>query len=81
MVGAARGGVNESAGNAGDQEGIIDLEFDGVFEGLLLFGQHLVEAFGLGYSAREAVQYEAGGKEESVSTNCARAKRAGKVPI
>ena len=62
VVGAARGGVYKAAGDAGDEERIVDLEFDGVLEGLRGGGEHVVEFLGLGYCSGEAVEDEAGGK-------------------
>ena len=51
--------MDEAAGDAGDEEVVVDLEFDGVFEGLGFGGQHLVELFGLGDCSGEAVEDEA----------------------
>lgn len=59
VVGAARGGVDEAAGDAGDQQGVVDLELDGVLQRGLLLGQHLVEGLGLGDRPGEAVEDEA----------------------
>jgi hypothetical protein len=59
VVGAARGRVDEAAGDAGDEQGVVDLELNGVLQGRLLLRQHLVEGLGLGDRPREAVEDEA----------------------
>ena len=60
MVGAARGGVNEPAGDTGDEEAVVDLHLDGVVEAALArFLEHGVEALGLGDGTRETVKDEA----------------------
>ena len=60
VVGAARGRVDEAAGDAGDEEGVVDLELDGVLELLGAGVEHGVEVLGLGDGAGEAVEDEAG---------------------
>lgn len=65
VVRAAGGGVHEAAGDARDEEVVVDLQLDGVLEGLLRRREHLVELFGLGDGAGEAVQDEAVGVLES----------------
>lgn len=60
MVCAPRCWVDEAASNTCNEETVVDLELDGVFEGLLLFFQHLIEAFGLGNSSRKTVEDESG---------------------
>lgn len=64
--------MDESTGNTGDEERVIDLEFDRVLEGLLLVRQHLVEPLGLRYRARKSVEYKAG---EGSSVRAATGKR------
>ena len=59
VVRAARGGVDETASDAGDEQGIIDLQLNGVLQGLVALAQHGVEALGLGHGAREAVEDKA----------------------
>ena len=59
VVAAAGGGVDETAGDAGDEEGVVDLELDGVHEGFRLGFEHLVEALCLGDCAWETVEDEA----------------------
>ena len=53
--------MDEAAGDAGDEEGVVDLELDDMAELALLFLEHGVEAFGLGDGAGEAVEDESGG--------------------
>jgi len=65
VVRAAGSGVHETASDAGDKELVGDLELDGVLERLRLGLEHAVELDGLGDSAREAIEDEAG---EHVST-------------
>lgn len=60
MVASARGGVDESAGDSGDEEGVGDSELDGVVEGLVVGGQHAVELLGLSDGPRESVEDESG---------------------
>lgn len=52
--------MDEAAGDAGDEERVVDLELDGVLEGFALVGEHVVEFLGLGHGAGEAVEDEAG---------------------
>ena len=59
MVRAAGCGVDKAAGNTRDEETVVDLEFDGVLEGLLGRSKHAVELLSLGYCPREAVEDEA----------------------
>jgi hypothetical protein len=59
VVGAAGGGVDEAAGDARDEEAVVDLQFNGVLERLLGCAEHAVELFGLGYCAGESVEDEA----------------------
>lgn len=58
VVRAAGGGVDETASDTGDEEGVIDLELNGVLELLLAGGKHLVQTLSLGDSAGETVQDE-----------------------
>jgi hypothetical protein len=60
VVRAAGGGVHETASNTGDEELVGDLELDGVLKRLGLGLEHAVELDGLGNSAREAIENEAG---------------------
>jgi len=53
--------VHEAAGDARDEEAVVDLQFYGVLEGLLGYAEHAVELLGLGYCAGEAVEDESGG--------------------
>jgi hypothetical protein len=59
VVGSARGGVDQSAGDSGHQQIVGDLELHGLFEGLLLLREHFVELLSLGDGSGEAVQNEA----------------------
>lgn len=59
VVGAARGRVHQTAGDAGDKERVIDLKLDGVVEVLAAGLEHRIEAVGLGNSAGETVEDEA----------------------
>ena len=58
VIAAARGGMNEPASNTGNEEAIVDLKFDGVFQGFLLLSEHLIKPLGLGYGPGEAIKYE-----------------------
>ena len=60
VVRAAGRGVNETTGDASDEKRVVDLELDSVLELLVARRKHLVEAFGLGNSARESVKDETG---------------------
>jgi hypothetical protein len=60
VVRATGGGVHETASNTGDEELVGDLELDGVLQRLGLSLEHAVELDGLGNSAREAIENEAG---------------------
>lgn len=62
--------MHEAAGDAGDEEVVVDLEFHGVAEGLRFGGEHFVEFGGLGDCAGETVEDEAGIR--SVGENAAR---------
>lgn len=53
--------MHEAAGDARDEEAVVDLQFYGVLEGLLGYAEHAVELLGLGYCAGEAVEDESGG--------------------
>ena len=50
--------MNQSTGNSRNEEVILDKELYGVFEGLLLGNEHLVEFLGLSNVARESIQNE-----------------------
>lgn len=59
MVASARSGVDKSASDTRDQEGIVDLELDGVLQLLVPGYKHLVKRLGLGDCAGETVEDEA----------------------
>lgn len=59
VIATAGGGMDEPASNAGNEEAIVDLKFDSVFQRLLLLSKHLIKALSLGYGTGEAVKYEA----------------------
>lgn len=61
VVAAPAGRVHEAACDARHEEGVVDLQLDGVLEGLVARLEHGVEGFGLGDSAGEAVEDEAVG--------------------
>jgi hypothetical protein len=60
VVRSTRLGVDESAGDSGDEESVGDLELDGVVDGLVLRGEHGTELLGLGDSSGETVEDESG---------------------
>jgi hypothetical protein len=60
VVRATGSGVDETAGDTRDEQLVVDAELNGVLERLLAGLEHVVEALGLGDSAREAVKNEAG---------------------
>lgn len=47
--------MDETTGDAGDEEAVVDLEFDGVLKFLVGGFEHLVETFGLGDGSWETV--------------------------
>lgn len=59
VVGSAGGRVDQSAGNAGDKEGVVDLKLDSVLQVTLTLLEHGIEALSLGDGAGEAVENEA----------------------
>jgi hypothetical protein len=59
VVGATGSGVDETTGDAGDEEVVVDEELDGVLEGLLAGSEHLVELLSLGDITGETVEDEA----------------------
>jgi hypothetical protein len=59
VVRATGRGVDQTTGDTGDQQSVVDLELDGVVENLLLLGKHRVEALGLGDSPGETIKDEA----------------------
>ena len=59
VVGAPAGGVDETAGDARDEELVGDGELDDRVERLFARGEHRVEFFGLRDRAREAVEHKA----------------------
>ena len=60
MVGASGCGVDKAAGNARDQEAVVNLEFDGVLKWSTSGFKHAVKLLGLRDGAGEAVEDEAG---------------------
>lgn len=52
--------MNETAGDTGNEELVVDAKLNGVLERLLACLEHVVEALGLGNGTREAVEDEAG---------------------
>lgn len=58
VVAAARGGVDQAASDTRDQERIVDLQLDGVLQGLVTLTQHCVEAFGLRNGTGESIEDE-----------------------
>jgi hypothetical protein len=62
VVRPARGGVDQSSGDAADEEVVVDEELNRVVELLVLLLEHGVELLSLGNGAGEAV------KDESVSS-------------
>ena len=50
--------MDESAGNTGNEQSIVDLQFNGVVELLLAVVQHVVQTLGLGHGTRETVKNE-----------------------
>lgn len=60
VVRAAGSGVDETTGDTRDKQLVVDAELNGVLERLLAGLEHVVEALGLGDSARETVEDEAG---------------------
>lgn len=58
VVRAAGGGVDETASDTGNEEGVVDLQLNGVLELLLAGEKHLVQTLGLGDSSGETVQDE-----------------------
>jgi hypothetical protein len=65
VVGASAGGVDEAAGDAGNEELVLDLELDDVVEFLLTVCEHRVELLGLGDGAREAIKDEPGARKDA----------------
>lgn len=61
VVGSARGRVDQSAGDSVDEELVVNLQLDGVFQRLVLSLQHFVEAFSLGDGSWEAIENKAAG--------------------
>lgn len=50
--------MDQSTGDSGDEEGVGDLELDGVVDGLVLGLEHVSELLSLGNSSGEAVEDE-----------------------
>lgn len=59
VVRASGRGVDQSAGNTCDEEGVVNLELHGVLERLLAGGEHVIKLLGLGDCSREAIEDEA----------------------
>lgn len=68
VVATAGGGVDETTGDALDEERVVDLKFYGMLEGLVALLKHGVKALGLGNGTREAVEDEAGHAWVSVTS-------------
>lgn len=75
VVRTAGGGVDETARDARDEQGVVDLELHRVLQGEVALAEHGVETLGLGNGAGEAVEDEAVGGERVVRNNY---KTAGK---
>lgn len=58
VVRAARGRVHQTAGDTGDEQGVVNLQFNGVLKFLLAGSKHVIQALGLSDSPRETVQDE-----------------------
>lgn len=54
--------MNQAAGDAGNEEGVVNLQLDGMLELALALLEHGIQALGLGDGAGEAVEDEAVGK-------------------
>lgn len=52
--------MDEPASDAGNEETVIDLQFDRVFQGFLLLVEHLIQALGLCYGAGKAIKNKSG---------------------
>lgn len=61
MVRAARGRVHKAASNAGDKQGVVDLQLDSMLELLVARLQHGVEGLGLWHGPGEAIEDESMG--------------------
>jgi len=59
VVGASGSGVDEAAGNAGDEQGVVDLQLDSVLKLLVARLEHSIESLSLGDCTGEAVEDEA----------------------
>lgn len=71
VVGTAGGRVDETAGDTSHQQGIINLQLNGVLELLLASEKHIVETLGLGDCPGETVQNEAVGPRVLILTELA----------
>lgn len=67
VVAPPAGRVNQPAGDARDEEVVVDFEFDGVVELLLLALEHVIELLSLGRGSRESIEDEAGFQNKSES--------------
>ena len=59
--------MDETAGDTGNEESIVNLELNGVLELLVTLDEHLVEALGLGNCARKTVEDETNGLESALA--------------
>lgn len=69
VVRPARGGVDEAASDARDEEVVVDEQLDGMLELLVLLLEHGVELLGLGDGTGEAVEDEST-REYEGSASC-----------
>lgn len=67
VVRAARSRVDQAASNSGNQEGIIDLQLNGVLKLLLALGKHVIQTLSLGNGTRETIKDETIEKQLAVS--------------
>jgi len=58
VVRAAGGRVHQTAGDTSHEQGIVNLQLNGVFELLLTIRKHVVQALGLRDGPRETIQNE-----------------------
>lgn len=71
VVRTAGGRMDETTGDTSHQQGIINLQLNGVLELLLASEKHFIETLGLSDCSGEAVQDEAVGHRELISTGFA----------
>lgn len=70
--------MNQAAVDTGDEQGVVDLQLNGVLEPLIALPKHRVEALSLGHGARKAVEDEATRGRRSASTNTDRGRGLGR---